>query len=119
MKLLQFNLELGARVSSDLLELPYLDLEGLYSENQKKKQKKPQVSFLEHVLDLKLNLRQRAFMLVEEKVKSVGVTFSTRTVKNVFAPLGEYFAFEFWNENSSAYNAYSEARVDRAKQAVL
>lgn len=118
-KVLQLNLELGARVSQDLLELPYLDLDNLTSQTGKKKSKNLDVSFLEHVLDLKLNLRQRAFMLVEEKIKNQGVVFSTRTIKNIFAPLGEYFAFEFWNENSSASNAYSEARVDRAKQAVL
>lgn len=87
--------------------------------SNKKSSKILHVSFLEHVLDLKLNLRQRAFMVVEDKIKRNQVVFSTRTVKNVFAPLGEYFAFEFWSENSSATNAYSEARVDRAKQAVI
>ena len=118
-KILVFNTELGARVSDDLLELPYLDLSDLTSQSNKKKLKNQSISFLEHVLDLKLNLRQRAFMLVEDKIKNEGLVFSTRTVKNIFQPLGEYFAFEFWNENSSATNAYSEARVDRAKQAVL
>lgn len=106
-------------MSPSLLELPYLDLKGLTTTSHKKRHKSIQIGFLEHVVDLKLNLRQRAFMLVEEKIKEEKITFSSRTVKNIFAPLGDYFAFEFWNENSSASNAYSEARVDRAKQTVL
>jgi len=71
-------------VSDDLLELPYLDLSDLTSQSNKKKLKNQSISFLEHVLDLKLNLRQRAFMLVEDKIKNEGLVFSTRTVKNIF-----------------------------------
>ena len=115
-RILDFNLKFGKKVDPALYDIPYLDLEGL--ESVDKKNKKLINRFIDQVLDLKINSRQRAFMIVREKIDK-GKIFHSRTIKNILTPLVEYFVFEFWSETTSEYNSYSSARVDRVKSVIL
>lgn len=114
-KMLDLNLKFGAKIDPELFELPYLDLAGLVSYDKKKKENR----FLDMVLDLKINNRQRAFLIVKEKIIQEGKSFSSRTVRSVIAPLIEYFVFELWGETTKASNSYSVARIDRVKNCIL
>ena len=59
-KILDLNLSFSERVDPEVFKLPFLDLKGLESEDKKKNKKR----FMEMVLDLKINTRQRAFLII-------------------------------------------------------
>lgn len=59
-KMLDLNLDLGKKVDPEVFLLPYLDLAGLESVDKKKNVNR----FLDLAVDLKINNRQRAFLIV-------------------------------------------------------
>ena len=118
---LEMNLSLYERVKGLTdFQLPYTDLGGLEETLSAKKKKKKKsgaqlTSFFDRILNLKIVERMRAMRVVTSKIDSKGKKFEAKTIREVFIPLLEYFAYDQWFDVNKPSNAYSKARIDRVQ----